>query len=127
MVVAIAEELARAVDGAQWDAARVGRVCQDLASAARRASPAELAAALDHLVDRLERARPDDADGVAHVAISGGTLVERGAPPRRLGEVLRSWSAGRTYAALRSGVEICEELPPPRVREILGRMASAVR
>jgi len=34
-------------------------------------------------VDSLER-----ADGTAHVAMGAGVLVEAGAPPRRLGEVL---------------------------------------
>lgn len=88
MVVRIAEELARVVDGVEWDAVRVNRTCQELAGASRRADAADLAVALDRLVDRLERARPEDADGVAHVAVGGGTLVERGAPPRRLGEIL---------------------------------------
>jgi hypothetical protein len=88
MVIEIAAELARATSGADWNAARAGRACQDLARESRRATPSQLAAALDRLLDRLDRSRPEDADGVGHVAISSGTLVERGAPPDRLGRVL---------------------------------------
>ncbi|HTE49491.1 MAG TPA: hypothetical protein VK698_01375 [Kofleriaceae bacterium] len=103
MVIEIAAELARAVDGVDWDAGRVDDACQQLVRVSRRASAEQLAAALDLLVDRLARARLDDADGVAHVAMSGGTLVERGAPPRRLGEVLLAkippvFAAARRFA-----------------------------
>src|ERR1019366_10263330 len=54
-----------------------------------RSSPTEeLGAALAVLVERLATSRVEDADGVAHVAITAGSLVEAGAPSRPLGESL---------------------------------------
>lgn len=88
MLTEIAAELTRAVDGRDWDANRVDRLCRQLVRESRSAARDSLSAALDLLLERLARARLEDADGVAHVAMSSGTLVERGAPPRRLGELL---------------------------------------
>jgi hypothetical protein len=100
-----ANELVLAVDGIDWDAARVEACCRALLSEGELAAPAERAAALEILVVRLAGAQIDDADGVAHVAISAGTLVESGASPRMLGEVLLAklpavLAAARRYADL---------------------------
>jgi len=100
-----ANELVVAVDGIDWDAARVEACCRAMLGEGEVAAPAERAAALEILVARLARARVDDADGVAHVAISAGTLVESGASPRMLGEVLLAkvpavLAAARRYADL---------------------------
>jgi hypothetical protein len=83
-----AAELAEAVDGVDWDAAKVTECGRRLSRGAAHASPEQLTAALAVLVARLDRSRVEDADGVAQVAISAGALVERGAPPPPLGEVL---------------------------------------
>ncbi len=98
-----AEELVRAVDGVDWDASEVDRCCRVLVRAAGAATSEERREALAVITERLARARVEDADGVAHVAISGGSLVEAGAPPgplaavllERLPEVL---AAARRYA-----------------------------
>lgn len=100
-----AEALVRAVDGIDWNAADVESCCRALLSHGETAAPAERVAALDVLVERLSRARVEDADGVAHVALSAGTLVESGAPPRVLGEVLLArlpevLASARRYADL---------------------------
>jgi hypothetical protein len=87
-VVWAARELAQAVDGVDWDAAWVESAVRQLNGAKRQADTAGLDAALQVLLDRLIRSRLDDADGVAHVAISAGSLVESGASARALGEVL---------------------------------------
>jgi hypothetical protein len=83
-----AAALARAVDGVDWNAAEVRACCRRLSAGLGQAHPEQLAAALGVLVERLERSRVEDADGVAQVALSAGAFVERGAPPRPLGEVL---------------------------------------
>lgn len=84
-----ARELARAVDGVDWDAREVQRAVDGLhAHLPPVAGAAEVDRALGVLVERLARWRPEDADATAHVAMAAGVLVEAGAPPRRLGEVL---------------------------------------
>ena len=100
-----ANELASAVDGIDWSAARVESCCRALLVEGEAATAADRAAALEILVARLARANIDDADGVAHVAISAGTLVESGASARTLGEVLLAklppvLTAARRYADL---------------------------
>jgi hypothetical protein len=101
MLTEIAADLTRAVDGIDWDASRVEVCCQRLVRESRLATPSEILDALDLLVDRLARATVDDADGVAHVAISAGTLVERGGPARRLGETLLGLAPAVLIAARR--------------------------
>lgn len=101
MLIEIAAELTRAVDGVDWDASRVESWCRRLVRESRLVGGAELAEALDLLVDRLDRFRIEDADGAAHVAVSGGTLVERGAPPERLGSALLRLMPGILDAARR--------------------------
>src|SRR5688572_14885217 len=88
MLMELAAELTRAVDGVDWQAERVEACSRQLVRASRQASMEELSAALDLLIQRLVAARLDDADGVAHVAAGSGKLVECGAPPRPLGELL---------------------------------------
>jgi hypothetical protein len=100
-----ADALVRAVDGIDWNAADVETCCRALLFHAETAASSDKAAALEVLVARLARSRVDDADGVAHVALSAGTLVESGAPPRPLGEVLLAripdvLASARRYADL---------------------------
>ncbi|WP_394846411.1 hypothetical protein LZC95_02970 [Pendulispora brunnea] len=102
-VVKVAEELASAVDGVDWDGSEVHRCRVRLHEAAKSASVAELTRASEVLVARLARSRVDDADGVAYAAIGAGSLVENGAPPRLLAEVLLAkmpavLQAARRYA-----------------------------
>lgn len=97
-----AKALCRDVNGIDWNATAV-QADVDALLAARDVSSSARAAALDILVERLRASRLEDADGVAHVAISAGTLVERGAPPRPLAEVLlgvlpQTLAAARRYA-----------------------------
>jgi hypothetical protein len=96
-----AAKLAAAVDGIDWSAQDVGACCRRLADEATVASQEQLAEALAVLVARLARARIEDADGVAHVAISAGTLVEKGAPAQPLSDVLLGHLPGVLVAARR--------------------------
>ena len=75
--------LAAHVDGIDWDAALVQADVDRMREVVQQASASARAEALDVLVQRLRRALPDDGDGVAHAAISAGTLVECGAPQSR--------------------------------------------
>jgi hypothetical protein len=96
-------ELCVAVDGLDWDAARV----QACVTQARECLPTSRALerdeALGLIAARLRSATVEAADGVAYAAITGGTLVEAGAHTRafalallaRLPEVLR---AARRFA-----------------------------
>jgi hypothetical protein len=84
----IAEDLCAAVDGVDWSAERVQACVQALHRAAHGAPREALDAALAAIAARIDRARIEDADGVAHAAISGGALVEWGAGPRPLAEAL---------------------------------------
>ena len=83
----LAREICEATRGINWDAQRAGLAVKALL-ACRGAPAVELAQALDVLLDRLQSSQPEDGDGVAHVAMTAGTLVEYGQPPERLGEVL---------------------------------------
>jgi len=96
-----AEALARAVDGVDWNAAQVDLACRRVLRAMAVADAGALDAALAILVDRLARGRVDDADGAAFAAISGGSLVERGADPAPLAEVLLARLPGVLAAARR--------------------------
>jgi hypothetical protein len=84
-LASIAEDLCQAVDGVDWDAQRVQSLDEALAVIAAR----------------VARARVEDADGVAHAAISGGALVEWGAGPRPLAESLLAKLPGVLVAARR--------------------------
>ncbi|HUS30507.1 MAG TPA: hypothetical protein VMZ53_18485 [Kofleriaceae bacterium] len=95
--------LCRDVNGIDWDAASVQADVHRMLAAVKRASQAALDAALATIVERLRISQLSDADGVAQVAISGGTLVEYGAAPRPLAEVMLSklpavLDAARHYA-----------------------------
>lgn len=95
--------LSEALDGVDYDAEAASACVRRMHELGRAASSDELAAALDVLVERIDRSRVEDADGVAHAAISAGTLVEYGAAPRPLGEVLlrklpHVLSAARVFA-----------------------------
>lgn len=89
-LTSIAEDLWQAVDGVDWDAQRVQSLIESLHREADRASREALDAALAVIAGRVARARIEDADGVAHAAISGGALVEWGARPRPLADALLS-------------------------------------
>lgn len=102
-LISAADELCVAVDGVDWSAERVQACVQALHRAGKGANREVLDAALARIAARVARARIEDADGVAHAAISGGALVEWGAGPRPLGEALLSkvhdvLSASRRFA-----------------------------
>ncbi|MCC7541123.1 MAG: hypothetical protein IT379_33200, partial [Deltaproteobacteria bacterium] len=97
----IAADLCRAVDGVDWDAPRVQACVESLHRVGKSASREALDAALATIAARVSRARIDDADGVAHAAISGGALVEWGARPRPLGEALLAQLPGVLVASRR--------------------------
>ncbi|WP_394835978.1 hypothetical protein LVJ94_03610 [Pendulispora rubella] len=127
-VVKVAEELVSAVDGIDWDGSEVHRCRVQLHEAAKSASMAELTRARDVLVERLVRSRVDDADGVAYAAIAAGALVENGAPPRPLGEVLLAKMPAVLQAARRYADVCLADLPPDgkattneKVTEVDGR------
>jgi len=81
-------ELCVAVDGVDWDAERV----QACVTAARErlptSTPVERDEALGLLAARLRSSTVEAADGVAYVAITGGTLVEAGAHARAFAQAL---------------------------------------
>src|ERR1043165_5563159 len=110
---AAATSLCRHVNGADWDAQAVQSDVNALLSAGKEASASALAAALNILLDRLSIARLEHADGVAQVAISAGTLVEHGAPPRPLALVLLEKLPGVLAAARRYADRCLAGLPPP--------------
>lgn len=83
-----ARALCLAVDGVDWRAEAVQQAIVGIHTAWSDASLDEREAAMECLVARLSRARLEDADGVAHLAITGGALVESGAPARAFGEAL---------------------------------------
>ena len=109
-------ELCEATRGVDWDAERAQRAL-DVILATSRVVPGEsLDAGLQVLVERLDASHVGDADGVAHVAITGGTLVERGAAAAPLGQVLLRklpavLSAARSYADLCLGSPLSRGLP----------------
>ena len=82
-----AREICEGTRGVDWDAERVDAAVKALLKC-RTAPTSDLAEALDALVQRLESSRLEDHDGIAHVAITAGTLVEYGQSPERLGEAL---------------------------------------
>ena len=84
----VTEKLCRAVDGVDWEASEVEACVRRIHALGRGASPEVLDDALEPLAARLERARVEDGDGVAHAAISAGSLVEFGARPAPLANVL---------------------------------------
>jgi hypothetical protein len=100
------------VDGIDWDGAAVQADVNALLKAVKKASSSARATALDTLVDRLRRARLGDADGVAHVAISAGTLVEHGAPASQLADVLLAKLPEVLDAARRYANTCLADLPP---------------
>ncbi len=98
-----AERLTRAVDGVDWDVRGVEVAVDAIHRLSTGASRAQLDEALAVLVERLQRAKLEDADGTPHIAITGGTLVERGASAALLGTALlehlpRVLSAARSFA-----------------------------
>ncbi|MFN7973331.1 MAG: hypothetical protein U0166_13455 [Acidobacteriota bacterium] len=105
--------LTLAVEGIDWDAEQVRSCIQELAAAVSTASRDSIAASAAVLVDRLERSTVEDADGVAHVAITAGTLVEHGAPAGALGEVLLTKLPALMEAARRYADRCLADLPPP--------------
>jgi hypothetical protein len=111
--------LCRDVNGIDWNAEAVQADIHAMLAANKRASQAERAAAFAILLARLRAARVEDADGVAHVAISAATLVEFGAPARPLAEVMLEklrdvlvaarWFADTCLADLQTAEDDAEE------------------
>jgi hypothetical protein len=102
-ILALAKRLASEVDGVDWNAQAVSVTTRAILASLEDASPAEIGSAFQLLVDRLEKASLQDADGVAHVAITAGTLVEHGADPAVLASrlqplLLELLVAARRYA-----------------------------
>ncbi|MDH5493112.1 MAG: hypothetical protein OEY14_14250, partial [Myxococcales bacterium] len=64
------------------------------------------------LVSRLARSRVQDADGVAMVALTAGSLVEHGAPAEALGEVLLA-QLPEVLRAARRYADRCASGPTP--------------
>lgn len=113
-IAASAAALAEATRGINWSAETVGALVKQILAASRRASKSELDGALAVLVARLRDARLADADGVAHVAITGGSLVEAGASPRPLGEVLLDRMPDVLEAARRFATTLLAAFPEPQ-------------
>ncbi|MBF6239192.1 hypothetical protein [Nocardia otitidiscaviarum] len=110
-IVTAARDLARVVDGVDWELARV-YAAQDTLYAALDAGDGDMAEAFEVLLDRLSRSHIDDGDGVAHVAITAGALVEAGASARRLGDTLLPKLAPVLHAARRYADWCLRRLPP---------------
>jgi len=96
-------ELTTAVSGIDWNASGVQQCVDAILPRVRSASTEDLDAALALIVERLRQYDVEDADGTAHVAITGGTIVENGAAPEPLAEVLLEklpsvLNAARRYA-----------------------------
>jgi hypothetical protein len=104
--------LCRDVNSVDWNAGAVQADIDAMLAANKRASQAERAAAFAILLARLRAARVEDADGVAHVAISAGTLVEYGAPARPLAEVMLEKLRDVLVAARRFADTCLADLPP---------------
>lgn len=110
-LVQAAHDLCKAVDGVDWSASDV-RDCHERLSAARDATPEELAEAAAVLVERLQHSAVDDGDGAAQVAIAAGALVERGAPAEPLARVLGAHLTSVLLSARRFADRCLEALPP---------------
>lgn len=110
-IVAAARDLTQVVDGVDWKLARV-RTAQDTLYAALDAGDGDMDGAFTVLLERLSRSRVDDGDGVAHVAITAGALVEAGASARRLATVLLPKLAPVLHAARRYADWCLGQLPP---------------
>ncbi|HTR52784.1 MAG TPA: hypothetical protein VMJ10_18850 [Kofleriaceae bacterium] len=106
-------QLAAAVDGVDWSLDAVKRAKGAISAALEGASGAARDEALEILVARLERASVDDADGVAHVAIYAGVLVEKGASATKLGHVLLDKLPSVLVAARRFADACLRDVPPP--------------
>ncbi len=110
-LVQAAHDLCKAVGGVDWSASDV-RDCHERLSAARDATPEELAQAAAILVERLKHSAVDDGDGAPQVAIAAGALVERGAPAEPLARVLRALLTSVLLSARRFADRCVEALPP---------------
>lgn len=102
-IAQVAQEIASAVDGIDWDPNRLDRAVKEMLRVSQESTLPQLDSALDVFVERLARSKVEDADGVAHVALSGGTLVERGARPEPLALVLQQKLPDVLAAARRFG------------------------
>lgn len=128
-----ARDLALAVSGIDYDGAAVHKCRVAVHAGMLSATPAELAASLHILVDRIAASQVDDADGVAFAALTAGALVETGAPARPLAEVLLHKAPGYLVAARRfadlcladlptEGEEAAEGHVPPPEDEVLAEV-----
>ncbi|XWX01038.1 hypothetical protein V2A60_009063 [Cordyceps javanica] len=106
-----ARDLAEAVSGIDYDGAAVHRCRVALHGGMAAAGPDELAAALQVLVDRIDAAQVDDADGVAFAALTAGALVETGAPVEPLAAVLLAKVPNFLVAARRFADKCLADLP----------------
>lgn len=107
-----ARDLTQAVSGIDYDGAAVHQCRVALHGGMAAASPSELAAALQILVDRIASAQVDDADGVAFAALTAGALVENGAPAAPLAEVLLNKVPEFLTAARRFADTCIADMPP---------------
>ncbi|MFC9898027.1 hypothetical protein ACFVMC_30425 [Nocardia sp. NPDC127579] len=110
-IVTAARDLVQVVDGADWELARV-QAAQDTLYAALDAGAGDPAEAFAVLLDRVVRSHVDDADGVAHVAITAGALVEAGSSARALGDAVLPKLVPVLRAARRYGDWCLSQLPP---------------
>lgn len=108
---ATARQLAKAVNGINWDAAQVGGSIDAIHQLGKGAPTEQLDRALSVLVDRLRQFSVDDGDDTAHVAITAGTLVEFGASAEPLAEILLEKVPTVLFAA-RECADVC--LADPR-------------
>ncbi|WP_280437837.1 hypothetical protein [Nocardia carnea] len=111
-IVAAARDLIQVVDGTDWEPARV-RAAQDTMYAALDARDGDMDEAFTVLLGRLSRSRVEDGDGVAHVAITAGALVEAGASAHMLVDALLPKLVPVLRAARRYADRCLDQLEPP--------------
>ena len=87
-LVEAARSLVTAVDGINWDAGATQASVDTILKNGKQASTDARAEALAIIAQRVRRWTPADADGTHHVAITGGSLVEYGAPAAVLADAL---------------------------------------
>lgn len=117
-LVCLARDLAEATRSIDWDASKVDGLVRQILTVRSDASVDELDASLSVLAERVAASRPDDGDGVAHVAITGGSLIEAGAPPHALAEALLHKLPPVLTAARAFANECLREIADPENAEV---------